>query len=618
MNLYSYKQILESFPEFNLRELDFHVANYLSDKSISAKAHVYWLTLALSSEYNSGKIAVFYSDLGKKLGMWNRILLSRGEAQGLVESLSSVLREDGTLDMESISASGVVGSASDDLPLVYENGWVYFRKNRVIEDLIVGGFLSRLRPDPLVPVEELQEKVGNIESEVGEIDWQKLAVWTGLIYPCAVITGGPGTGKTRTVLSMLSKILEFRPEFRIALCAPTGKAATRILESIRVSLSLVEIEENIQQLLPKEAFTIHRLLGYNPVSGKTWFNEKKRLPYDMVILDEASMVDASLLSKLMLAMNPSCRIVLLGDKDQLASVEAGAVFGDIASETVNQKMRDNSGEQINRLGEISDFRDVVVMLEKSWRFESNSNIARLTNYVNAGDSEQSWNLLKSAESELRVLEGAVGHMDLLFNQLENHYLSIVKEESPLARLKKMTNFQLLAAHRNGKNGSEWMNRYFDDKLRRTCTRLGKKVEGDWFDGRLIMMQSNNYQLGLFNGDTGVVCEIEGKLMAFFQNPGKGSTEGDQVRIVPLSRLNQVDLAWAITIHKSQGSEYERVFIIFPDGESQVLTRELCYTGISRARKEVKIFASKEVWNKTLSAKSVRYSGISNRLRQVHK
>lgn len=409
---------------------------------------------------------------------------------------------------------------------------------------------------------------------------QNQAISAGLNYRFTVITGGPGTGKTHSVLLLLIAMLGHNSELRIVLCAPTGKAAARMMESIQGNLERINPPETIRAGIPDSASTIHRLIRWNPALGKSVYHTENPLPYDVVILDEASMVDVALMSRLARALRPETRLILLGDKDQLSSVEAGSVFADIASRQAPN----------------------VVRLTKSWRFKEDSQIGKLAQVINDGDVGISWSLLQSG-GEVSLMESASARKDELYSRLgsriETLHSALVDEQNHARAFARLQDLQILSALRVGPFGSEQINAEMD-------RRVGK---GDvWYDGRPVIATSNNYDLEVYNGDIGLVRVVEGRLMVAF-----AGSEPGVVRWIAPAQLKSVSSAWALTVHKSQGSEYDEVIFVLPDRWTPVLSRELVYTALTRARGRFSVWGSRDIWNKSLASRVERYSGLADRL-----
>ncbi|MBK8001652.1 MAG: exodeoxyribonuclease V subunit alpha [Verrucomicrobia bacterium] len=426
---------------------------------------------------------------------------------------------------------------------------------------------------------------------------QRLAAAVAAERGLCVITGGPGTGKTRTAAYLLALLLELAGEapLRIALCAPTGKAAARLQESIDKLKPTLPCTKAILDGLPTESFTLHRLLGLHPITSQPRFHRKNPLPHDVVIVDEASMVDLALMAKLFDSLRSTARIVLLGDKDQLASVEAGAVLGDICH-----------GAHVR-----SELSGCIVQLDKSHRFADRSGILELSQAVNDGDGNTTRQLLQNYDFGRpglrgRELPAPKALPEALINECLPRFAELVRETNPLRGLQLLGKFRILCAVRRGPYGVETVNRCLEQAL---AEANGRPARGLHFAGRPILIKRNDPNLKLFNGDLGILLpdESTGALRAWF-------TESDgSVRSVIPARLPEHETAYAMTIHKSQGSEFERVLMILPDRDAPVLTRELIYTGITRAIQEVEVWFTEAVLMKSVLQTVKRNSGLRDAL-----
>lgn len=459
--------------------------------------------------------------------------------------------------------------------------------------------------------------------QAGGIDWKRVAAFTALMRRFCVISGGPGTGKTTTVAAILALLLEqASPErLRIALAAPTGKAAARLQETIKGTKDMLACPEGIKEAIPEEASTIHRLLGSIPDSPYFRHNARNVLPVDVVVVDEASMVDLALMSKLIQALPSQARLILLGDKDQLASVEAGAVLGDICDTGTEHgfsggfcnDLRNVTGYEIDirqNGHDESGIQDCIVQLQKSYRFGGESGIGVVSQAVNAGDADCAVELVKGgtygdiAWKELPQLHTLRRVIKTPVIRGYGDYLRAIDSPEIFQIFER---FRILCALREGPYGVVAMNLLVEQILEEE-----KLIEPDrrWYPGRPVLITSNDYNLRLFNGDMGIVLPdpgANGDLRVFF--PGTG---GALRKLHPL-RLPEHETVYAMTVHKSQGSEFDRVVLLLPDRESPVLTRELIYTGITRARESVEIWGSESVFRTAISRCIERTSGLRDAL-----
>ena len=456
-----------------------------------------------------------------------------------------------------------------------------------------------------------------------QVDWQRAACALAAMGRFTIITGGPGTGKTTTVVRLLA-LLQTRAreqghKLRIRLAAPTGKAAARLTESI--SLALARLPEGMAEGVPSEVGTLHRLLGARPDSRHFRHHEQNPLHADLVVIDEASMIDLELMHALLRALPERASLVLLGDKDQLASVEAGAVLGDLcqqarcggyrsavlaALEAAGagalrqwQRAEGESGEQ--------PLAQRIVMLRHSHRFGADSGIGQLARAVNSGARDQALSLLAQPRADLALLEPKAEPDSTLRRLILEGatlgrqgavagfrpYLERLRQARPEAQdfnaaswqswalelLQAFGDFRLLCALRRGSWGVEGLNQQIEQLLAQSGLLDTRET---WYDGRPVMVTRNDYGLGLMNGDIGICLRVphgEGGtvLRVVFPLPG------GQLKWVLPSRLQSVETVFAMTVHKSQGSEFSHTALILPPTPNPVLTRELLYTGITRAR-----------------------------------
>lgn len=475
--------------------------------------------------------------------------------------------------------------------------------------------------DEILLKEGLERLFGTGKTE--DLDWQKVAAFTSVVKKFCVISGGPGTGKTTTVAKILVLIIEQASprKLRIALAAPTGKAATRLQEAIKCTKGEVNCPESIKEAIPEEASTIHRLLGSIPESPYFRHNAQNRLPVDVVVVDEASMVDLALMSKLIQALPPQARMILLGDKDQLASVEAGAVLGDICDtgnvhsfsrgfrETVKKVTGYKIRTQLNGEAELG-IQDCIVQLQKSFRFGSDSGIGAVSRAVNAGDDDLAVTLLregKYGDIKWRDLPQSTGLPLAMKDMVVREFADYLQAGDVWEVFQLFDRFRILCALRKGPYGVINLNALVEQIL----TEEGLIDPGkSWYPGRPILITSNDYNLRLFNGDVGIVlpdCAANNDLRAFF--PG---ADGTVRKFHPL-RLPEHETVYAMTVHKSQGSEFDRVLLLLPDKDFPLLTRELAYTGITRAKEGVEIWGNEDVFRAAVCRRIERMSGLRDAL-----
>jgi exodeoxyribonuclease V alpha subunit len=452
-----------------------------------------------------------------------------------------------------------------------------------------------------------------------ETDWQRVAAAVALLRPLCVISGGPGTGKTRTVTSILALLAEQDPagRLRIGLAAPTGKAAARLTESIRAAKTELPLSADIAARIPDAAVTLHRLLGFRPGRVNPRHGADYPLHLDLVVVDEASMVDLPLMARLLAAMPRDAHLILLGDKDQLASVEAGMVLGDICGSGPLNRFSPALCVQLQALGaaELSPapdatvpIADSVVVLEKSWRFDSRSGIGALARAVNNGDADQALTVLAADDQgDVELAPPVSEQLDtLIAERLLPVYRQVLSSADPQAALTAFNRVRLLCAVREGPMGVYRVNQ----RIEQTLAREGLiDLVTDTYAGRPVMITTNDHAQRLYNGDIGLVLPDDangGALRVFF-----ATAEG--LRSILPSRLPPHETVYAMTVHKSQGSEFADVVLVLPDNDSRVVTRELVYTGISRARERVLLLATPEHLQLAIERRVVRASGLREAL-----
>jgi exodeoxyribonuclease V alpha subunit len=454
-------------------------------------------------------------------------------------------------------------------------------------------------------------------------NWQLSAAVTGVLNNFTIITGGPGTGKTTTVAKVLAILYFLDPSLKVALAAPTGKAAARMAESLRNTKLPVDdtITAQFQSLAPS---TIHRLLKSKKDSPYFVYNADNPLNYDVVIVDECSMIDVALFAKLLDAIGKGTRLILLGDKDQLASVEAGSLFGDLcqAQEHLNMFTAGRL-ELINSF--IPDERRKIpashikeqdphplfqhlVELRRSHRFSGDKGIGKFSKAIIANDQQAIQGFLQPGADEQVLIDQS--YSKDLFAHFVADYSAFIVEEDIRTALRKMNDLRVLCAVREGEEGLYAINKHIEKILH--DKRL-IRVNAEFYENRPIILTRNYYEHGLFNGDTGIVRMDEmGMLMAWFED-----SNGDLKAILP-GYLTEAETVFAMTIHKSQGSEFKEVMVILPRAKDvPILTRELLYTGVTRAKQKVFVQASAEVLMLTAERFVERASGIGQRFTDDH-
>ena len=450
-------------------------------------------------------------------------------------------------------------------------------------------------------------------------DLQRLAVAACVTGWVTVIAGGPGTGKTTTVarlLAVLSTTLDTPP--RLALAAPTGKAAARMQEAVSEEFTRLA-GEDVEMPTAPQASTLHRLLGWRPDSHSRFrFNRHNHLPYDVVVIDETSMVSLTLMSRLLEALRPDTQLVLVGDPDQLASVEAGAVLGDLVRRRSRPAVDDRSDRLIDLLpadvqpaDEVeSELRKDVVRLRTVHRY--GSAIAELAEAIRRGRSDDAVEVLRRGSPEVEFVETELdtrrpaGVEGLRADVVDSGraLIEAALAGDGFAALEAMDRHRLLCAHRRGTYGVARWSQQVESWLGAAVDRFAH--EREWYIGRPLIITANDYELGLFNGDTGVVIDRRA------YGPTAVFTRGTDVVEVAPNRLDSVQTVHALTVHRAQGSQFARVSVLVPPPESALLTRELLYTAVTRARQSVRVVGLEVFVRAAVDRPVVRASGLRER------
>jgi len=509
-------------------------------------------------------------------------------------------------------------------PLVLDGNRLYLQRYYAYETQLATRLRQMMDAEPdAVDVDRLTPGNGLFDSvEPGHTNWQAVAAFAALRHRFTVISGGPGTGKTYTIVRLLRVLLEAaanadnKPPL-IELAAPTGKAAARMVDSVRAGLGQMADDESFDEAIlehvPQSARTLHRLLGLGGNNTRPRFNADNPLPADVVIVDEASMVDLPMMAKLADAIGPATKLILLGDRYQLASVESGSVLAEIcANACVNRftaGQQQAAGHLIAEPGEPAThpLADHVVTLQTSRRFNADSTIGKLAAAVNSGDVDTAHALLAAGHADLAYHDTVdAAALNGLMDRLADDYAALNQATDPTLALAQLGKQCVLTAVRQGPTGSHTLNAGITERLSRRFDFNPGQV---WYHGRPVIVTQNDYHSGLYNGDTGVVLEREpGQLRVWFM--------GDSgLRAFLPSALPAHETVYAMTVHKSQGSEFDSVTLVLPGVDLPVLTRELFYTGLTRAREHLSIYAQRDALAQTISRRVSRVSGLARRIAQ---
>ena len=512
--------------------------------------------------------------------------------------------------------NNAIGKPGEYKPIIFDGNKLYLYRYWEYEDHLIRQIQKRmLQASNILDENKLKEGIERLFQKGNEIDWQKIAACSALINSFAVISGGPGTGKTTTVVKILALFLEQNVKSKILLAAPTGKAAARLQDSILATKEKINCSEAIKKQIPDTVQTIHRLLKKIPNSPYFFHNDKNRLEVDILVIDEASMIDLPLMSKLFSSLPDTCRIILIGDKNQLASVEVGAVFGDICggektfcySQAFCDKIHSLSGEEINTKGanNTKTIQDNIIQLQKNYRFGDESGIASVSKAVIEKNTKLALEQLTDIQySDVHFTDAPAlkSSNKTVVETILKGFKGLFQKNSIEETFRVFEAFRILTPLRKGLTGVEQLNRLVESVLRNKGLI---QQETTWYHGRPILITRNDYSLNLFNGDTGIVLEDpeSNALRVYFQNH-----DGSCRKFLP-QRLPEHETAYCMTVHKSQGSEFESVLFLLPDVYTPILTHEVIYTGISRAKKYVEIWGSHVVFKAGVAASVERSSGL---------
>ena len=555
--------------------------------------------------------------------------ISKNTREGKVFKVLSEVQQD------ILFQSSVVGKGGDYQPLIIDSGNLYLNRYWKYQLRLAEQINARtaakigLNEDQKRWTEEklahyFNDQNFNDQVKSSETNWQKRAAELALENKFLIVSGGPGTGKTTTITRLIALLIEqnleksqiekntkkvggvFSPNLNFLLAAPTGKAAIRMLDSIRevsqTLQSVLGLAENVLTQMPTQAHTIHKLLGFKPNSAQFKHTRDNPLKADVVLVDEASMIDIALMSKLVDAVPEHAKLILIGDKDQLASVETGSVFADICA-----GLKDSNN---------------LVTLKKNWRFGEDSDIGQCAIAANQGDSQTLLNVLTDSDRTNADLILPADMRDAELIKPWKQYFDVLN--NPNASLQEIfTAFnqcRVLCALRRGFNGSQTITTRIETALEKQQLiqrrRGANKQLSSWYHGRPIMISQNSYNRGLFNGDTGITLIREGEIKVFFPTSSDSNETEDQFKSFSPVRLPAHETTWAMTIHKSQGSEFNQVVLILPQEEMPLLTRQLIYTGITRAKESVSIVASEEVLVAGVKAVVVKATKIDKKIKSA--
>jgi exodeoxyribonuclease V alpha subunit len=616
-----------------IRPLDRALAALLLDDGDEQDSRVLLLAALASQQLGQGDICV---DLQRATTTPAQLFPHPPRTDNIDSPLNWLQQQSLQQLLTALHDSNVVSrtAKTDSAPLVLDDNLLYLRRYYHYESDVAAQISERLG-HPVATPSQLGERLSNLfpPRTDNQPDWQKIACALASRSAFTLITGGPGTGKTTTVVRLLgllqSVAMEQGKPLRIRLAAPTGKAAARLKASISSAIAGLPLAENICDEIPADVSTLHKLLGSRPDSRRFRHDRHNPLHADLVVVDEASMMDLEMTASLLDALRPDTRLILIGDKDQLASVEAGAVLGNLCqgadegqynSDTVRWLAEHCNVDVSAFAGHGSALSQQVAMLRVSHRFSAESGIGELARAVNAGDRDQIGAVWQKNHSDIEQLSLATLH-DSTLTRLAvegyRHYLTQLAALRPQqaeqidpwasAVLDSFDDFQLLCALREGDAGVSGLNR----RIARSLHHAGliSRSEG-WYEGRPVIMTRNDYQLGLMNGDVGVTLNVAGTDQPAMLRVAFRLPDG-RISLVLPSRLDAVESVYAMTVHKSQGSEFRHAALVLPESH-QPVSRELLYTAITRARQRFTLAGTVAALAQP-ARPTVRASGLAKRL-----
>lgn len=498
---------------------------------------------------------------------------------------------------------------NDNAPVVFDLDRLYLRRYWRFETELAAALGSRLNAPVEADLKTAKQVLTDLFGTSDTTNWQQVAAANALLNRFSVIAGGPGTGKTFTVTRLLALLAATATDLPvIKLAAPTGKAAQRLGESIRAAKGdlLGPVDMLTLDAIPETASTLHRLLGVIPNQLDFRHHQRNLLELDILVVDEVSMVDLPLMTRLFRALPEHARVIFLGDADQLPSVAAGSVLADLA-ERPHPGYSKARKTQLKQLGiplekalekTKNGSADYLSTLYNSRRFGPNSGIGQLARQVIDGQSDASLATLKGEHEDVQWLGN-----DNLYAQIDawtrTWYQPIAQADTLTEAFDRLFQFRLLCPTRVGPRGVEALNERIERQLNPNREPA--------YRGQPIMVTENHYGVGLYNGDIGLLWpDDNGQLLAWFP-------EGDSHRPIAPGRLPKHETVYAMTIHKTQGSEFERVAMVLPETPSAMLTRELIYTGLTRAKQALVVFGGEGVWLEGVRMRVERHSGLKERL-----
>jgi len=597
-------------PTFDFTDFDHHLAVFLCKLDKDESDIIYLSVAALSSALRSGNICL---DLNQ---------VSSAAVTLVTEQCSFSAFPDAATWIATLKQSVVCGIPGEYKPIILDNTRLYFYRRWHDEQQVAEYFISKTITEfPTMLFDHLDLIRSFFTNNTTETDYQYLSAILSLANRCCIINGGPGSGKTTTVAKILAlHLLLFPDAHRIGLAAPTGKAAARLKSAIMHAVNELPCTDAIKKALPSDAVTIHRLLFSNQKNAfidSIGDQMHQFLPYRILVVDEASMIDLSLMAQLVKVLHPHCKLILLGDKDQLSSVEAGSVLGDI-SDCGNEHGYTASfcsallkcSPQLTSLpDEQCSFANSTITLKKSYRFNDTSGIGNLSKAINRGSMEDVLSSLNDSNQTDCTFRSFASDTDFnvhLQKIIASDFRPLLKCTDADQAFALLDNFRILCTVREGDYGVDAINSHIMSQLspgyRATTSLL--------YAGLPVLVTANDYRMNVFNGDTGIVSRNEkthNTLMIAFKN------QDSSIVYHHPGQIKQYEPSYAMTIHKSQGSEFDTVLVILPPQRLPICTRELLYTAVTRAKKRVEIWGTHDSLYACVNSQIVRSSGLRDKI-----